>query len=133
MLWALQGSLRYSWGPQKDLFWPNSFSFMAPFWFKKIGRNIGKWGVQSAATERPAHAALLFAIWNHPGAKHCQIANNINFGSLFMFNGIVWWRQTPLKHPNDPLDVIWARSAKNGQNVLKPVKGKWINLMFLEL
>ena len=62
-----------------------------------------------------------------------KIAKNINLGLLFMFNGIVWWRQTPLKHPNDPLEVIWARSAINGQNVLKPVKGKWINLIFLEL
>ena len=43
----------------KGLFGPKSLIFVTPFWAEfYIGRNIGMWGVHSAAMERPAHTAL---------------------------------------------------------------------------
>ena len=46
---------------------------MTPFWAEYyFGRNIGMWGVQSAAVERPAHTALLQSIWNDPAGKKGQ-------------------------------------------------------------
>ena len=65
----------------KGLFGPKSFSFVTPFWVEfYIGRNIGMWGVHSAAMERPAHTTLLQSIWNHPAGENGQ---NRKFGVLW--------------------------------------------------
>ena len=63
----------------KGLFGPKSLIFVTPFWAEfYFGRNIGMWGVQSAAMERPAHTALFQSIWNHPAEENGQ---NVNLGS----------------------------------------------------
>ena len=60
----------------KGLFGPKSLIFVTPFWAEfYFGRNIGMWGVQSAAVERPAHTALLQSIWNHPAGKKVKNFN----------------------------------------------------------
>ena len=57
----------------KGLFGPKSLIFVTPFWAEfYFGRNIGMWGVQSAAVECPAHTALLQSIWNHPAGEKGQ-------------------------------------------------------------
>ena len=37
-----------------------------------ISQNIGMWGVQSVAMERPAHTALFESIWNYPAGENSQ-------------------------------------------------------------
>ena len=60
----------------KGLFGPKSFSFVTPFWVEfYIGRNIGMWGVHSAAMECPAHTTLLQSIWNHPSGEKVKNVN----------------------------------------------------------
>ena len=46
---------------------PRRAPFGVPFLFCW---NIGKWGVQSVATECPAHTALIQPMWNHPAGEN---------------------------------------------------------------
>ena len=78
LTWTYWASISAARAPN-GLFGPNSFSFVAPFWVKFYFQpNIGMWGVQSVAMERPAHTALFQSIWNHPAEKNGQ---NVNLGS----------------------------------------------------
>ena len=46
---------------------------MVQFWAKIVfSPNIGVWGVQIIATERPAHTSLLQPIWSHPAQGNGQ-------------------------------------------------------------
>ena len=61
-------------------FGPDSFNFVVPLWAEfYFGPNIGMWGVQSVAMERPAHTALFQSIWNHPARENGQ---KRKFGNL---------------------------------------------------
>ena len=57
----------------KGRFCPDFLSFVVQFWAKIVfSPNIGVWGVQIIATERPAHTSLLQPIWNHPAQGNGQ-------------------------------------------------------------
>merc|ERR550517_2064637 len=53
----------------KGRFCPDFLVFWANFFFSL---NIGVWGVQIIATERPAHTSLLQPIWSHPARGNGQ-------------------------------------------------------------
>ena len=68
----------------KGLFGPKSLFFVTPFWAKfYFGWNIGMWGVQSAALERPAQTALLQSIWNHPAEENDQ---NVKMTEMYFYH-----------------------------------------------
>ena len=57
----------------KGRFCPDFLSFVVQFWAKIVfSPNIGVWGVQIIATERPAHTSLLQPIWSHPAQGNGQ-------------------------------------------------------------
>ena len=57
----------------KGQFCPDFLSFVVQFWAKIVfSPNIGVWGVQIIATERPAHTSLLQPIWSHPAQGNGQ-------------------------------------------------------------
>ena len=48
---------------QKGILGPISLLFLAPFWVKHfLGWNVGIWGVQSIAAERPTHTTLCYSL-----------------------------------------------------------------------
>ena len=83
-------------GPPEGLVLAQFLQFHGPILVKKIGWNIGKWGVQSVATECPACIALLRAIWNHAGGQNCQ---KHKFGVTFYVQWHCLVEADPLEHP----------------------------------
>ena len=72
--------LHFSHKGLKRAIWPQFLQFCGPIVGGTFfGRNIGMWGVQSVAMERPALPALFQPIWNTPAGENGQ---NRTFGSL---------------------------------------------------